>query len=156
MFLIQTSISTPTATSINFHPDYDSDSSVTIRGIVNKVLYAEALPCPTYGLIKPLPIYILFGTQKIKRMPSVYAYLYLLKDVKRECTYTFQRRLYSQAITKLVNNSLKPGKLSCHFHVAFNKREKNSVLRCFCFCSKYFELSCYILYIPGPGCSKLG
>ena len=154
MFLIQTSISTPTATSINFHPDYDSDTSVTIRGILNKVLYAEALPCPTYGLIKPLLIYILFLTPKRDAF-RIRVSLFIERCQERMHVY-LSRRLYSQAITKLVNNSLKPGKPSCHSHVAFNKREKNSVLRCFCFCSKYFELSCYILYIPGPGCSKLG
>ena len=54
-------------------------------------------------------------------MPSVHAYLYLLKDAKRECTYTFQRRLYSQAITKLVNNLLKQGSRLVILYIAFKK-----------------------------------
>ena len=154
MFLIQTSISTPTATSINFHPDYDSDTSVTIRGILNKVLYAEALPCPTYGLIKPLPIYILFGTQKTDAF-RIRVSLFIERCQERMYVYLSKAVVFA-GYYLFVNNSLKPGKPSCHSHVAFNKREKNSVLRCFCFYSKYFELSCYILYIPGPDCSKLG
>lgn len=60
--------------------------------------------CPTYGLIKPLLIYILFLTTK---RDAFRIRVSLFIERCQERMHPFQRRLYSQAITKLVN--LKQG-----------------------------------------------
>ena len=71
--------------------------------------------CPTHGLIKPLLIYILFLTPKRDAF-RLRVSLFIERCQETMHAYV-SRRLYSQAITKLVNNS-KAGKPSFQSHVA--------------------------------------